>query len=176
MAKIDAKPIKVVVTGPESTGKSTLSLSLADHFKVDLVPEYAREYLLRTRGIYSQKDLLEIAKGQIESENKALNEGHALVICDTSLEVIRVWSEWKYGSCDNFIREKAETRLPDLFLLLTPDIPWQHDALRENPNDRMALFKKYQEILKEYDTPIEIIVGNSTNRFATSVQAINNLL
>jgi len=165
--------MKVVVTGPESTGKSTLSEAIAKHFNIDYVPEYSRDYLLARDGKYAESDLLEIAKGQIELEDKF--EGNKLLmVCDTSLEVIRVWSEWKYNHCDHFILEQARSRIPDLFLLLKPDLPWQPDPLRENPDDRDVLFAYYQKTLSEYKTKVVEIGGESESRINLAINAIDS--
>ena len=176
MEKDNAKPIKVVVTGPESSGKSTLCEVLADHFQTRYVPEYAREYLNRLDREYTQGDLLKIAKGQMNLEDEFQNQGTNILICDTSLEVIRVWSEWKYTSCDPYILEKSKERIPDLFLLMTPDLPWQPDPLRENPDDRDALFSYYKQVLKDYDTEVVEIYGDESSRIALAINAINKIL
>ena len=165
--------MKIVITGPESTGKSTLCEALARHFKVDFVPEFSREYLEHRDGNYTQEDLTDIAKGQISSEDKYQQEHDSLIICDTSLEVIRVWSEWKYHSCDPFILAMAAARVPDLFLLLTPDLPWKSDPLRENPDDRNELFAYYQKSLRGYNTIVVEISGDADKRIKSAINAIN---
>ena len=175
MEKDTAKPIKVVITGPESTGKSSLCAELAEHYQTSYVPEYAREYLAISNGKYEIEDLTRIAEGQINTENEYRNLTSDLLVCDTSLEVIRIWSEWKYKKCDSFILEKAKLRIPDLFLLMTPDLPWQPDAQRENPHDRDELFAYYQEILKEYGSPVIEITGNNDERYTKAVEAISNI-
>ncbi|MEN8248741.1 MAG: ATP-binding protein [Bacteroidota bacterium] len=176
MAKINGKTIKIVVTGPESTGKTTLSKALAEHLNTSLVPEFAREYLNKTDGKYEKEDLLEIAKGQIKIENEAASDTPELLICDTSLEVIRVWSEWKYKACDSFILEQAKLRVPDLFLLLKPDIPWKEDPLRENPTDREALYQYYLKTLEEYNAPIIELRGDDDKRLNSALKAINEIV
>jgi NadR type nicotinamide-nucleotide adenylyltransferase len=174
MEKIDERisVLKVVITGPESTGKSALSAALAKHFKTDFVPEYAREYLLQKEGDYTQKDLILIAKGQIKSEDEYQQNNKDLLICDTSLEVIRVWSEWKYGNCERFIIDNARARTPDLFLLLSPDLPWEPDPQRENPDDREALFAYYQKSLREYNTAVVEISVAGAKRITSAIIAI----
>ena len=174
MEKVDERNsvLKVVVTGPESTGKSALCVLLAKHFKTSFVPEYARDYLLQKEGVYTREDLIIIAEGQIKSEEEYLQNNKDLLICDTSLEVIRVWSEWKYGSCDKFILDNARARTPDLFLLMTPDLPWEPDPQRENPHDRDELFAYYQKILREYDAEVVEISGDGKERIISAINAI----
>jgi len=172
MEKNNAKPIKIVVTGPESCGKSSLCEALALHFQTSFVPEYAREYLDKTHGVYTQDDLVNIARGQVALEDTYQSDNEGLLICDTSLEVIRVWSEWKYGSCDAYILEKAHERAPHLFLLLTPDIPWQADPLRENPHNRDEIYKYYTQLLNDYSSKIVAISGDAKARLSKAIDAI----
>lgn len=168
--------MKVVITGPESTGKTELCKKLASHFNLSYVPEYSREYLNHKTGDYHLEDLTEIARGQIRSEDAFLQKQNSLIICDTSLEVIRVWSEWKYGSCDKFILDNARGRAPDLFLLMTPDLPWEPDPQRENPDDREELFAYYQKILQEYKTEVVEVSGDSEERLNSAIVAIEKVI
>lgn len=170
------KIIKVVVTGPESTGKTSLSQSLASHFGIEYVPEHARDFLEQQKGEYTKDDLTLIAKGQIQIEDKYLKESPNLVICDTSLEVIRVWSEWKYSNCDPFILQAVKTRSPDLYLLLSPDIAWEPDPLRENPHDREALFTYYQKSLREYPSKVIELRGTKLEKLASAIDQIQRII
>jgi len=178
MEKIDEKNpvIKIVITGPESTGKTTLAQELAKHFDTDYVPEFAREYLHQKDGQYSKDDLLQIAKGQIDLEERYLQQSSDVLICDTSLEVIRVWSEWKYGGCDSFILDNALARTPDLFILCTPDLIWKPDPLRENPDEREALFSYYQKLLAEYSTKIVELRGTKLEKLQSAIKQIQDLI
>ena len=168
--------IKIVITGPESTGKTTLAEGLASHFNVMFVAEFARTYLDQKNGIYSKEDLPLIAKGQVELEDKWVPENPQLLICDTSLEVIRVWSEWKYGTCDPYILDNVQRRIPDLFLLLTPDIAWEPDSLRENPDEREALFTYYQKSLAEYQTKVVELKGTRYEKLQSAIDSIQDIL
>ena len=168
--------LKIVVTGPESTGKTVLCIALADHFNTGYVPEYSRKYLQHKEGKYNREDLTRIAEGQIKSEEEYQLKYKSLLICDTSLEVLRVWSEWKFKTCDDFIIENARHRTPDLFLLLTPDLPWQPDPQRENSDDRDELFAYYQQSLPEYNTRVVIISGAGEKRTTNAIQAIEDCL
>ena len=109
---------KVVITGPESTGKSTITRQLANFFNIDMVKEHSRSYLEKLERPYVQNDLTAIAKGQIAIEDEVSKAGSKFIICDTSLEVIKIWSEFKYDSCDSFIIDEVNNRLPDLYLLM----------------------------------------------------------
>ncbi len=167
---------KIVITGPESTGKSTLAKQLADHFNAPLIKEFARVYLTNLSRKYRQSDLLEIAKGQLKLEKEAIIQNAELIICDTSIEVIKIWSEVKYGTCNQSILNIYSKNLPDLYLLMTPDLPWQPDPLRENPNDRDILFKLYKNELISSKTPFLEISGSGNERIKMAIKGIENKL
>src|SRR5262245_25992285 len=114
---------KVAVIGPECTGKSDLSAFLAQHFKTAWVPEYARGYLDNLTRPYAQHDLLTIAHGQLRIEDEFRRDANKVLICDTNLYVIKVWSEFKFGNVDNEILREINERKYDLYLLTYVDIP-----------------------------------------------------
>ena len=138
---------KITITGPESSGKTTLARQLAEAFDTLWVPEYAREYIDQLNRPYWESDLLEIARGQVAREDEYAAKKQDLLFCDTSLEVIKIWSEFRYQRCHPWILEQLEKRQPDLYLLCVPDLPWEYDPQRENPDDRNALFEIYQKEL-----------------------------
>ena len=134
--------LKVIVTGAESSGKTTLCNALTEHFNIPFIAEFAREFLNKLDGNYTQDDLLAIAKGQLQSEQLTTNTNQ-LSLQDTDLITIKIWSEYKYGNCNNWIIEEIEKQKKDsrLYFLCKPDIEWISDPLRENPKNRMTLFK-----------------------------------
>jgi len=172
MEKITKPTLKIVITGPESTGKSTLSKQLSEYFEQPWLPEYARTYLNIIQRPYDRNDLVEIAKGQIKNEDDLFSTAPPLVFLDTSLEVLKVWSEWKYNFCDQFISNNLKARPADLYLLLSPDLAWENDPLRENPHDREIIFNIYKKELKKLDRPFEIITDLGLLR---TQQAINSV-
>ena len=139
---------KIVLTGPESSGKTTMARSLAEHFDTVWAPEFAREYLSELGRPYREEDLLHIAQGQLALEDSYAKKAREVLFCDTSLIVLKVWSEFKYGRCHPFILEALEERTYDLFLLCQPDIPWAFDPQRENPGDRDVLLDIYRTELQ----------------------------
>ncbi len=151
--------LKIAIVGPESSGKSTLASQLAKRFNAPLVPEFARPYLEKTGGTYVEKDLKDIADGQIQLENEALRLNSEMIICDTNLLVIKIWGLYKYNRCDEQILDQMEKRSYDLQLLLRPDLPWEADVLRENPHDRDRLFAMYYDDLVTAGKPFEVIGG-----------------
>ena len=167
---------KVVVTGPESSGKTSMAESLSVYFNAPLVHEYSRVYLNELERNYRKEDLVEIAKGQLQLENWALKDHEDLIICDTSLEVIKIWSEYKYDSCDPLIIELLEKSLPDVYLLMKPDLPWEPDPLRENPYDREYLYKLYLKELERLKVPYFEIKGAGEARFQKGESIVKNLL
>tara|TARA_B100001142_G_scaffold77697_1_gene78495 strand:- start:90 stop:587 length:498 start_codon:yes stop_codon:yes gene_type:complete len=147
--------LKVIITGPESSGKTTLCESLSKHFKIPFAKEYAREYLQKMNTNYIQEDLTKIAEGQLISERKH-------ILLDTDLITIKVWSNYKYGSCNKWILKKIENQKSEnrLYLLCKPDIEWKKDNLRENPKNRKDLFELYKKELKKLKHDFFIIEGN----------------
>ena len=165
--------LKIIVTGPESSGKTTLCKEISNQFNIPFTTEYAREYL-KNKGVnYNQSDLLEIANGQFISEG-GLNQ--QLSLQDTDLITIKIWSEYKYGNCDNWIleqiaKQKSENRF---YLLCKPDIPWKADPLRENPTNREELFAIYKEELEKLKHNYVIIEGEE--RIKNSISKISSLM
>lgn len=170
---------KIVVTGPECSGKSTLSEALAQHFDIPWVPEMARPYLEALDRPYVESDLSSIAELQLRSENErgVDMEGRApkAIICDTDLITIRIWGEEKFGRSDPWIIEQTERRAYDLWLLCTPDLPWVPDPLRENPHDRDRLFAVYEKTLTALGKPYVIIEGEWEERLQQAVVAMDRL-
>lgn len=181
---------KIVIIGPESTGKSTLCLELARHFDSNWCPEYAREYLLNNGIVYEYDDLLTIAKGQLALEDEVTekletnslplleNGGHLPLFIDTDMYVMKVWSEFVFGKCHPFILDQIVKRNYDLYLLCDTDIPWIKDELREYPDGdtRKKLFRIYRDILSNQSVPWIEIRGSYENRLARAVAAVEKLL
>jgi nicotinamide riboside kinase len=170
------KPIKIVVIGPESTGKTTLARQLAEYYQTVWVKEYAREFIENLDRDYMESDLLTIAKGQIRAEEKLLAKAENILICDTDLIVVQIWAEVKYGRCANWILEQVEQRDYDLYLLCGTDIPWEFDAQREHPAFRDELHTIYLKTLKKYHKPYVKLVGNKAIRFNHAIEHIDRLL
>jgi len=147
---------KIIVTGPESSGKTTLCKALSKHFNIPFAKEYARGYINKLEREYTQNDLLSIAKGQLESEFNSQ-------LLDSDLITIKIWSEYKYGSCDKWILDQIEIQKTEkrFYLLCKPDIPWQADNQRENPNDRKELFEIYKKELEVLGPDYFIVEGGN---------------
>jgi NadR type nicotinamide-nucleotide adenylyltransferase len=179
---------KIVIIGPESTGKSTLCKSLADHYKTAWVKEYAREYLLNNGTAYSFENLLTIAKGQVENEELGIKNlvaqsssspptHHSPLIIDTDMYVLKVWCEFVFGQCHHWILNRIVERPYDLYLLCNIDLPWVKDELREYPDltTREKLYHHYKDILVNQHTPWVDISGNYEERLQKAISAIDKL-
>ncbi len=206
---------KVAIIGPESTGKSTLSMRLASHYQTLWVPEYARQYLESRGSAYTYDSLLEIAKGQVKLEDeyiKRLENGHPdnddsptlhstsksstsdyqntnpdthrskgqtpLLIIDTEMYVMKVWSEFVFQKCHQWIIDQAASRQYDLFFLCNIDLPWTYDVLREypNPEPRQQLFRMYHDILINQSVPWTVISGEYDQRLSLAIESIDRIL
>lgn len=165
--------LRIAVTGPESSGKTTLCSALAEHYDVSYVPEYARSYLQNSKGNYEQQDLDHIAEGQL---NSLLSFEGVMTICDTDFSVLEIWSSYKYHTVSEKILNLVSEDLFDLHILCTPDILWEEDPLRENPNNRNELFELYKESLRRYNKNFIVVAGAHEERLKKSRQAIDALL
>ena len=148
---------KVGIIGPESTGKTTLARYLAQRYNGLFVPEYAREYVSALSGPYTREDVEAIARYQIE-ELQRLSEGNErFLFFDTELIITKVWFEHKYGECPEWVKEALHNYPMDSYLLCYPDIVWEPDPVRENPDIRMELYCRYEAEIQALDIPYYII-------------------
>ncbi|MBI1227448.1 MAG: AAA family ATPase [Bacteroidetes bacterium] len=163
---------KIVLTGPESSGKTTLAIQLAEAFETQWVPEFARQYLNHLDRPYVAADLLEIARGQVALEDEMTWQADDLLFLDTSLEVLKIWSEVRFGGCDPWILEQLQLRSHDHYLLCLPDLPWVPDTQRENPDNRDMLLGIYRRELTSLGAGFTEINGNGTQRFQNAQNAV----
>jgi nicotinamide riboside kinase len=195
---------KIVIIGPESTGKSTLCKQLADHYKTLWVPEFAREYLEKHGTNYTYEDLLTIANGQVALEEEYTNlkienqkseirnqkseignflyspltTHHSLFFFDTNMYVMKVWCEFVFNKCPSWILNKIAERKYDMYLLCNIDLPWIKDELREYPDlrTRNKLYHYYKDLLINQSVPWIDINGNYERRLQQAVKAVDMLL
>lgn len=192
---------KIVIVGPESTGKSTLCEQLAQHYHTHWCPEFAREYLLSNGTPYTFEQLLEIAKGQLAMEDEytrqvektwswlekercwinassLITTSHPpLLFIDTDMYVMKVWCEYVFEKCHPFILDEIAKRQYNGYLLCAPDLPWVKDELREYPDDknRIELFHIYKDLLVHQSTPWHIVSGSYEERLQQAIAAVNSL-
>lgn len=182
--KLRQKPInlvKVVLFGPESTGKTTLSSQLARHYHTVWAPEFAREYLQdkwnNERKTCEASDLIPIAKGQMKLENNLAKKADKILICDTDLLETKVYSEEYYGGfVDPTLDEAANNNTYDLYLLTYIDTPWEADDLRDRPELRLEMFKAFEKALKTHNRPYILLKGDKETRLKKAVAAIDKIM
>jgi len=173
--------VKIVLFGPESTGKTTLSAQLARHYNSIWVPEYARLYLQKKwnneRKTCEPKDLIPIAIGQLTHENKLAKKTNSVLICDTDLLETKVYSEAYYiGTCDPVLEKYALENTYDLYFLTYIDTPWEADDLRDKPEEREAMFNAFRDTLIKYNRPYVLLKGDKKARLETAVKHIDKMI
>ena len=176
-----ANIIKVVLFGPESTGKTTLSTQLARHYNTVWAPEFAREYLQDKWNNYRKtcenSDLIPIAIGQMKLENDLAKKADKVLICDTDLLETKVYSQEYYGGfVDPKLNEAAKENEYDLYLLTYIDTPWEADDLRDRPEMRLEMFQAFEKALKEHKKNYILLKGDKEKRFKKAVKAIDEIL
>lgn len=174
---------KIVITGPESTGKSTLCERLAEHYNTVWVKEYAREYLLTNGTNYTFENLSDIAKGQLRLEEDAIlqlnnSANQPLLFIDTDMYVMKVWCEFVFGKCHQWILNEIVKRKYDLYLLCNVDAPWVKDELREYPDlvTREKLYHYYKDAMINQTVPWVDINGNYEERLQKAIAAVDKIL
>jgi len=182
----NSKLQKIVVLGPESTGKSTLCEQLAKHYGVVDCKEYARQYLHENGTKYNFEDLLIIAKGQLTLENEAIQKAEQQlidtaknkIIIDTDMYVMKVWCEYVFNNYHTYILDQIHSRKYDLYLLCDIDLPWSPDEMREYPDEkpRQELFAIYKDILINQNTPWGIVSGAGDERTQNAIKLIDKVL
>jgi nicotinamide riboside kinase len=171
---------KIVVTGPESTGKTTLSEVLALKLNGALIPEYARSYVEGLRRHYNYDDLEVIARHQVDQE-KLLSETTEkdILVLDTWLILTKVWFDVVYGIVPQWIEDYIASADIDLFLVCRPDLPWIPDTVRENGGEmRNILFDRYCREINHYGFRYEIVEGEGDDRWLNAMRLVqgHNLL
>ena len=169
---------KIVIIGPESTGKSTLCEQLAAHYQTVWCPEYAREYLLEHGSQYNYEQLLDIAKGQLALEDRLAEQASQHYFIDTNMYVMKVWSEVVFEQCHSWILKQIASRRYDLYLLCNTELPWVADELREYPDlvTRQRLFHMYKDIVVNSGAPwVEITGVSVAERMQAGVSVVDTV-
>ncbi len=173
--------VKVVLFGPESTGKTTLSKQLARYYNTVWAPEFARDYLQKKwnneRKTCEAEDLIEIAFGQIKLENKLAKKADKVLICDTDLLETKVYSEEYYGGfVDENLDKAAKKNKYDLYLLTYIDTPWEEDDLRDRPGLRLEMFTAFENALKKHNRNYILLKGDKETRLKNATKAIDKII
>ncbi|MDR2009111.1 MAG: ATP-binding protein [Bacteroidales bacterium] len=167
---------KIVLTGPESTGKSTLTKKLAEHFSVPYIAEIARDYVEELTRPYTKNDVIEIAKMQIDAEKKITEHFSEFIFLDTDLIITKIWLQHLYNDYPKWIDNWLKEEPAFLHLLCYYDLPWEFDPVRENSEMRPYFFNKYLEEIKKINTNYGIIKGQGEKRFENALKIVNNSL
>lgn len=165
---------RVVICGPESTGKTVLSKTLAAHYEVPWVPELARDYVANLARDYTYEDVVDIARNQISKEQELIKQKTQWVIFDTWLIITKVWFELVYRQVPLWLTRYIQENPVDLFLLCSPDIPWVADGIRENGGAmRKVLFQRYKTEIETLGHPFVIVTGSGQKRTQNAIELIN---
>ncbi|MEO8086748.1 MAG: ATP-binding protein, partial [Bacteroidota bacterium] len=144
---------KIALIGPESSGKTTLCMQLAVHFHTTWVPEFARQYISSLNRKYLLDDIEYCTQQQLKSEEEMTDEATRFLFCDTEMIVAKVWCEDVFNFVPGWMEQTIDNHHYDLFLLTLPDIPFQHDDVRENPHRREFFFDWYRRELDDRKFP-----------------------
>ncbi|MBL0308828.1 MAG: ATP-binding protein [Bacteroidetes bacterium] len=167
---------KISIIGTESSGKTGLAAKLAEHYKTIYVPDYSRTYIQMLERKYNHSDVLKIAEGIIEQEDKMAHLAHRILITDNDLVNIKIWLRYYKWPVPDWLEKDIITRLPDLYLLCEPDIPWVGDEQRQNAHDRMELFHQFREELAAINANFKSITGFGVERLEMAVSTVDELL
>jgi len=171
---MEKKPEIIVLTGPESTGKTYLARYLANYFNCSWKAEFAREYIENLHLPYNYKDIEIIAARQREQFKDLLKGEYRIAFMDTYLIITKVWFQEIYNTYPEWINKELKKIKSVLFLLCKDDIPWYPDGVREHKENRSYLFKRYQAELEYYNLQYKIIFGENENRINLAVEYINS--
>ena len=176
----NSQPTRIVLTGSESVGKTTLAAQLATHYGVLAVPEFVREYAAQKGAPLDFRDHGPIAKGQMALEDdyiaRATANGDRLLILDTDLVSTVTYCHHYFGRCPQFIEDAAVERRPALYLLLDIDVPWVHDGVRDRGDRRDEVQQLFVDTLARLGAPVQVVRGTWDERFHAAVRHIDRLL
>lgn len=184
MHQLGKNILKIVLFGPESTGKSVLAQQLALHYETQFVAEYARTYLEAKKKYYDfysqgsdeiclQEDILPIVLGQMAFEDAQIQSAKKLIFFDTNPLQTKVYVNYYYKTEYSWLLKILEERQYDFYLLTDIDIDWQPDPLRDRPKSRTTLFHLFENELKNRNLQYSKVCGNNDERLANAISIIN---
>ncbi|MDB5136059.1 MAG: ATP-binding protein [Mucilaginibacter sp.] len=171
-----SKIIKIAIVGPESTGKSTMSAYLADHYQTVWVLEYARGYCEKLTEAPTWQDEINMFYGQVALEEEYLPKANKLLICDTTFITVKIWSDHTFGKSPQEVLDELPRHPYDLYLLLNIDLPWEEDPLRDFPDMREHFMDVWYKELQSLNANYALISGSGQDRYDSAVAAIDKFL
>lgn len=172
---ISDKIIRIVLTGPECTGKSTLAVQLAKHYNTLCVPEYAREYVGSLSRPYDYGDVEHIAETQVKQLQEYSNRANRILFLDTYLIITKVWFDLVFNRRPKWLDKELSEHSVDFYLLCDTDVPWEADAVRENGGDRREyLLGLYKVELANFGCEFGIVQGLGNERLKNAIRLVDN--
>jgi NadR type nicotinamide-nucleotide adenylyltransferase len=169
--------MRVVLTGPECTGKTTLAQQLASHFSTIFIPEYAREYVANLCRPYNYEDVVHIAEVQQKQAHEYTERANRILFFDTYLIITKIWFKVVFGRYPEWIDQELSGKTIDLYLLCDTSIPWIADPVRENGGEmREKLFQMYKSELDQLGCSYSIISGTGQKRLDQAIRATRQFL
>jgi NadR type nicotinamide-nucleotide adenylyltransferase len=173
----DGEMIRVVLTGPECTGKSTLAVQLARHYNTICIPEYAREYVSALSRPYTYSDVEHIAATQVRQKDEFSARANKILFLDTYLIITKVWFDVVFHRCPGWIKEELSRKEIQLYLLCNTDIPWEPDPVRENGGSRREyLLELYKKELETWECPYRIVSGTGEIRLQNAILLLDKFI
>lgn len=167
---------RITLTGTESTGKSILADQLAIHYKTICVPDYSRLYIDQLQRPYTYMDVLEIAQGIIEQEDKLISQANKILFSDNDLINIKIWLRYYKWEVPQWLTDAIMKRKSDLYLLCDIDLPWSPDPQRSNPSDRRELYTQFSNELISIMANFKLVNGSMNKRTDTAIAHIETFL
>lgn len=174
---VSDKIIRIVITGPESTGKSTLSARLAQHYNTLCIPEYAREYIEKLTMPYTYDDVVHIAETQVRQLEEYSQKASRILFLDTYLIITKVWFDVVFKRRPDWIEQELLKHPVDFYLLCDTDIPWEADHVRENGGTRRKfLMDIYKKELLHFGCEYGIVQGVGDERFKNAIRLVDTFI
>ncbi|BDA79963.1 transcriptional regulator NadR [Leptospira kobayashii] len=167
---------RIVITGSESVGKTTLSEKLAEQFQTNWVPEYAREYLEEKKRFVIREDIPYIAFGHLKSEIEFAKNANRILFLDTDLLTTKIYSEHYFDFCPEWLKDSAYQLQYDDSLFLDIDVPWEEDPLRDLGHIRSEMKNKFINEMKSAKRKFHMIRGSFVDREKNAMEKIESIL
>ena len=171
--------LRIVVSGSECTGKTTLASAIAAKLDAPFSSESARDYVNELGRVVQFSDVEPIARRQIEIEDALLGDGSPMYIFDTDLFSTLIYSRLYFGRCPGWIEPLCRARRADLYLLCDIDLPWIKDGFQrgqDTPKKRQHAHDLFANVLNENGCSVTAVSGLNDNRLQYAISAIETWL